>query len=234
MDKVSRVALLAPMPSELAPLVKAGRLERHEHDGLRMHRGRVGRTEVLATKIGMGTQLSAAATAQLLDATEVDLVVVVGIAGGIAPAVDVGDLVVPEAVVDAASGAEYEPAALPGHSPQGRLETSDEFHVDDATIATLRGRGVIAVDMETSAVAAVCTERGVAWSVVRAISDMAGVTPDAVVGLAKPDGSPNVGAGVRYMLKNPRQVPQLMRLARDSTRAAKLAALTAVRACERR
>jgi adenosylhomocysteine nucleosidase len=227
-----RIGMLAPMPSELGPLVKAASLERSPFGSLPAHTGVVGDCDVVATKTGIGTKLAAEATERLLDAGRIDRVLVVGIAGGIAGATAVGDVVVPEVVVDGDTGAEYRPAPLNGFDSRGVLETSDDFLVDEEDIARFKERGVIAVDMETASVAAVCEQRGVPWSVVRAISDMAGVTPDDVIGLANPDGSPNLSAGIKYMLRRPWRVPGLVKLAKDSTRAANLAARAAVRAIE--
>ena len=79
----------------------------------------------------------------------------------------------------------------------------------------------------TAAVAAVCEARGVQWSAVRSISDLVGVTPGDVIGLANPDGTPNVGASIKYLLTKPWRIPKLVRLGLDSTRAAKGAAAAA-------
>jgi adenosylhomocysteine nucleosidase len=229
-----RVGMLAPMPSELGPLVKAASLERTRIGSLHAHTGTVGTTAVVATKTGIGMQLAAAATERLLDAAAVELVIVVGIAGGVPHASKVGDVIVPERVVDGHTGEEFMPAPLVGWSPIGILESSDDFAVTDDDIAQLRTRGVVAVDMETAAVAAVCARRAVPWSVVRAISDMAGDTPHDVLGMANPDGSPNLAAGLKYMARHPQRVPALVKLARDSTRAAHAAARAAVEAIRHR
>jgi hypothetical protein len=62
---------------------------------------------------------------------------------------------------------------------------------------------------------------------VRVISDLVGVTPGGVIDLADADGNPKLGAGLRYMARNPTQIPVLLRLARDSTAAATAAARAA-------
>lgn len=152
---------------------------------------------------GIGMHAAKRATDRLLDAMPVDRVLVVGIAG------DVG------------------PSRVGGAPARGTLATSDEFLVDPATLEHLARDGVIALDMETSAVAAVCEARGTPWSVVRAISDRTDDHPDdAVLGLAKPDGSPNLPAAARFVLAHPWRVPQLARLARDARAAATSAAHT--------
>ncbi|UCE87523.1 MAG: nucleoside phosphorylase, partial [Deltaproteobacteria bacterium] len=90
------------------------------------------------------------------------------------------------------------------------------------------------IDMETAAVAAVCERRRCPWSVFRAISDRAddGSTDAAVLALAGPDGRPDLLAVARLVLTRPRRVPQLVRLARGATRAARVAASAAVAALE--
>lgn len=219
-----RIGILAPMPSELAPVVKAMGLTRGD-DG--MHVGRVGTVEVVAMRTGMGLALATAATTRLLDHTEVDHVVVVGIAGGLG-STRVGELVCPEVVIDRATAAEFVPAPLGGAA--GKISSSDDFVVDADLVAALVSQGVRAVDMETSAVAAVCAARGCAWSAVRVISDLVTDHPDAaVLGLANPDGSPNMRAALQFMARNPQRIPQLLRLGRDAVRAAKAAAAEATR-----
>jgi adenosylhomocysteine nucleosidase len=219
MAGIARVAVLAPMPSELAPVVRALRLEAGDD---RRHRGRVGAVEVVATRTGMGLALAAEATERLLDVESVDHVVVVGIAGGIGTTA-VGDLIRPEHVEDRGSGARYR--ATPLGPAVGLVSSSDEFLVDPDGVDALVRRGVLALDMETAAIAAVCEARQVPWSAVRVISDLASDHSDAaVLDLVRPDGTPDVGASVRFLVRNPRRIPGLVRLGRDSMRAARAAA----------
>ncbi len=223
---VRRVGVLAPMPSELAPVVKTMRLTRAE--GPTVHTGRVGTVDVVATRTGMGLTLARSATTDLLDNFEIDHVLVVGIAGGIGDA-RVGDVLRPAAAIDRSSGTRYDATPLTGEV-EGVVSSSDEFLVDPERVAALVDDGVRALDMETSAVAAVCTARGVTWSAVRVISDLSSDHPDAsVLDLANPDGTPNVRAAIPFLLRNPRRIPGLVKLGRDSMRAAKAAALEADR-----
>jgi nucleoside phosphorylase len=223
-DRPTRVGLLAPMPSEFAPLVKALSLRRDEVG----YTGSAGPIELVAAKTGIGTRLAAEATERLLDTAAVDHVMVVGIAGGMGPS-KVGDVIFPEVVVDKASGREYLPSPLHEVQSRGRLVTHDDFDMQPAECAALVADGFIAVDMETAAVAGVCERRGVRWSTVRSISDLVGVTPGDVIGLANPDGSPNVGASIRYLITKPWRIPKLVRLGLDSQRAASGAAAAAAR-----
>jgi adenosylhomocysteine nucleosidase len=91
---------------------------------------------------------------------------------------------------------------------------------------------VVALDMETAAVAKVCDEHDVPWSVVRAISDRAGdgTVDGETVGLTHPDGRPNVSAVARYLVRHPDALPRLVRLGKGAKLAAARAAETAINA----
>lgn len=229
------MALLAPMPYELAPLVRALGGRRERLGGLAVHVGRVGGTSVAAIRIGVGTRSAARSVERLLDAVAVDHAVVVGIAGGVRRDAGIGDLVVPDLVVDAATGAEYRPHPFGDAPAQGALWTSDELLRDPAVLETLDRRGVVGLDMETAAVAAVCERRGCRWSAIRAISDRPtdAALDASVSGLVRPDGSPDLVAVARYLLPRPARIRHLLRFARDMRVAARVAAEHAVRACAR-
>ncbi len=231
-----RIGMLAPMPSELRPLVRNLRL-RHADEaiGRKAYEGRLGPADITAALTGMGTVAAAEATRRMLDARDVDHMVVVGIAGGIDDSLAIGEVVVPKTVIDGVTGTEYRPDPL-GETPSDRaLHTSDEFIVDPERLAALRARGVVALDMETAAIGAVCQERGCPWSVFRAISDRSsdGLVDDAMFHVSRPDGSPNLQAVARLVARQPRRIPDLVRLGRDARVAMQSAAAVAIRACSK-
>ncbi len=228
-----RVAFMAPMKPELRPLVEMVPLQRVEDSTTPSHRGSIGDVEVVAAMTGIGMQPARQVTEQLLDAVDVDHVIVVGIAGGVGPTVDIGDLVVPEVVVDGPSGTEYRPQQLGEVAPRGTIVSSDAFGYEPGVIAGFIEDGVVALDMETAAVASVCEARGCPWSAFRAISDRGDddTVDKAVLELAGPDGSGNMSAVARYLLRRPWKIIHLARLAKGSnvaTRAAATAAIDAV------
>jgi nucleoside phosphorylase len=226
---VRRIAFLAPMRSELRPLVRRLRLRPRAGEA-GVYEGRAGAAEVVAATAGIGTRAAARAAERVLAAGPVDLVVVVGVAGGVGPRVALGALIVPERVVDLATGAEHRPAALGGAAPRGTLATSDALIADPAELARLEREGVVALDMETAAVAAVCERRGRPWAVFRAISDRAGdpAVDPAVLALVGPDGRPDLRALARFLLPRPWRALRLARLGRDLRRATHAAAAAAV------
>src|SRR6201988_4616218 len=111
------------MPMELRPLRRRLRLHK---TGLG-YAGRIGERPVVAVVSGMGTSLARAATVRLLDAVDVEWVIVVGIAGAIDNQTPIGTLVLPQLVVNGADGSEHRPAPLRVGTPCGKLWTTDEL-----------------------------------------------------------------------------------------------------------
>ncbi|MCU1459579.1 MAG: nucleoside phosphorylase [Actinomycetia bacterium] len=221
-----RVGILTPMVSELAPFQE--RIELVE-DGP-FHRGKVGGTEVVVMLTTMGMGPAADAAAQIIE-TGVEHVIMVGVAGGIdAETVSIGQLITPEAVIDRLTGESFRPAPTPGVTPQGKIECGDELITDAPRLAMLTADGVIALDMETAAVARVCEAAGVPWSVFRGISDFAGdpLIDAAFFAMAKPDGTMDPADLTAYLEADPTRLPRLMELAAGAGTAAANAAMAAI------
>ncbi len=227
-----RVAFVCAMPMELAPLRRKLSLRAATLGSLEGFTGSLGGRPVVAVVTGMGTALAADHVERLLSAVDIDWLVVVGITGAVEPDMPIGTLVLPALVVDGASGAEYRPHPMGPGSPRGMLWTSDDLITDQGVIAELRDRGVVSLDMETAAIAAVCQERGIAWSVFRCISDRAtdGSVDEELFRLSRQDGTPDTKAVIAHVAKHPGRVPGLVRMAREAKLATELAADAAVAA----
>lgn len=233
------ISLLAPMRIELQAVARTFRLQRASAPGaVPSHVGRLpDGTEIGAVMIGVGTASARAATERLLTTPgiEVERVIVVGVAGGIDESLSIADVVVPEAVVDAATGTARATTALAAGTlaRAGRVVTSDEFLTGPDNLARLRAEGYLAIDMETSAVAEVCEAHNVPWCAIRAISDTLAdeLADHDVVGLLRPDGTTDPRAVLRLLRRRPSIVPRLVRLGRDTRRATAAASAAAMLAC---
>jgi nucleoside phosphorylase len=234
-DPAKTVAMLAPMVPELAPLKKRIPLRKVEDaNAAYTHEGQVRDVRVVAVITGIGTQLAKETTERLLDGTKVDHVMVVGIAGGMGPTVGIGDLVIPELVIDEATGTEVRPNVPGAAKPRGTIVTSDRFGYDDETNAKFIADGVVGVDMETSAVGLVCEARGVPWSAYRGISDRGDddSVDVEVLKLAGADGSGDGKALMKYLLRRPWKIFYLKNLAKGTNLAVNAAADAAIAACK--
>jgi adenosylhomocysteine nucleosidase len=234
------VALVCAMPMELVPLTRRLRLRKAAlPDGWPARVGALpdGRP-VVAVVTGMGTALAEAGVRRLLAAVTPTQVVVVGITGAVDDDTPIGALVLPATVIDHATGREHAHVLLGPGEVRGSMWTTDVITAADE-LPALRERGVIALDMETAAIAMVCEEHGIPWTVFRAISDRAtdGSVSDEVFHLAKPDGTPDPKAVLRFLARHPGRLPRLLRMgrgARTATRRAAEAALAALAATAER
>ncbi len=226
------VAFVVAMPMELAPLVRTLSLEKRSDGGQERWVGRLGRRPVVAIVTGMGTALATAGVERLLDDIEVERVVVVGITGAIHDETPIGTVIRPTVVIDGVTGTGYRPEPLGAVEPAGAMWTSDSLLTDPGTLARLRGDGVVSLDMETAAVAAVCVGRGIPWTVIRAISDRAtdGSVDEEVFRLSNQDGTPNPKAVAAFVLRHPGRIPAMARMAKGARLATERAVEAAVAA----
>jgi adenosylhomocysteine nucleosidase len=217
---------------ELAPLVRSLGLTKQAVGALDGAVGRIGARPVVAVVTGMGTALATAGVEALVAAATIERVVVVGITGAVGDELPIGALICPDRVVDGATGAEFRPDPLGPGTPRGTLWTSDSLITDPVTLDGLRRDGVMALDMETAAIAEVCGRHAIPWSVFRAVSDRAtdGSVNDEVFHLSHQDGTPDAKAVAAYVVRHPGRVPALARMAKGSRLATEQAASAAIAA----
>jgi nucleoside phosphorylase len=218
------------MSSELRPVVKYVKARRTTVGGLTAYAGQVGDVGIVIVQIGVGPASAKRITAQALDSFPIDHVLVSGIAGGLQADLTIGSVLIPEAVLDLGSGERYESFPMEGVERSGLIASADHLIMDEEILTGLQEQGVVAMEMESSGVAAACKEAGVPWTTFRVISDRPddGLTDDSIMSLLRPDGTSDVGAAMRFMLRHPRRIPGLVRLGRDSSMAASKAARSAL------
>jgi adenosylhomocysteine nucleosidase len=227
------IAFVCAMPMELTPLIERLSLEQHEVDGVEVHRGTLEGREVVGIVTGMGTQFATEGIERLLAVIEVEHVVVVGITGAVDNEIEIGTMIFPEVVVHGPTEREFRPTPIGDSVHQGTMLTGDELQGDADVLPELRARGVVALDMETAATAAVCEARGITWSVFRSISDRPSdwsLTSESFH-LSNMDGTPNREAIEEYFKEHPERLGALQKLSENSTLAANAAADAAIRAC---
>lgn len=155
-----------------------------------------------------------------------------GIAGALAPPLASGTLLLPRTVIEengdrhpvdgawrsrvetalAATGLPVESGAI-----LGAAQAAD---TRERKAALFRSTGAVAIDLESHLVARVAAEAGRPFLVLRAIADPAlrALPPAAVNGLDE-RGAPALGRVLASVLRQPGQVPVLLRLAGDVRRA---------------
>jgi adenosylhomocysteine nucleosidase len=204
------VGIVAALPMEVGYLVDSLRRVRKyhsasmpviegEHDG-----------KIVAIAIGgMGRVAARRAAEVLLDGHRPSWLISAGFAGALSPALGRNDLAVPEEVIDP-EGHRFpvvRPESLGSgvRHVAGRLLTVDRLILGSAEKSELHNAAQAdLVDMESSAVAALCAERLVRFLAVRIVSDDARTDlPREVASLMTQSGSYRIGAALRAIWNRP-------------------------------
>lgn len=155
-------------------------------------------------------------------------VISVGIAGGLCPSLEPGDVIVATGV--AAPDRHHVASSVVAHRLAARLSDhpkrvimADLAGVDSAVRspgakrALLKATGALAVDMESHVAAAFAARHGLPFAAVRVVCDPAhrGL-PDLVATALRPDGEVSYGGVARSLWQRPIQLLAMPRLARDA------------------
>ncbi|MGF7162315.1 hopanoid-associated phosphorylase [Rhodoligotrophos appendicifer] len=176
-------------------------------------------------------QARAQAAAEALVARNCDGLVSFGVAGALAPGWQTARIIIPEILLDEQhrhyvcdgpwrvrmSGAVPEGAPVASLlsvlQPALTPEEKQRLH---------RNTGAVAIDMESAAIATVAERHGLPFIVLRVILDeMDAVVPPSAMKGMRSDGTIDAMATVRGLLRHPRDLPALLRLARANSRAAR-------------
>lgn len=188
---------------------------------------------------GRADLLEARLKAALAEAREgVEAVLSIGLGGALDPSLEVGDLILASEVLRPRRRWETDPAWLQRLSDRlPKAKVGSVYGSSDMVLSTLekdklrRQGGAMLVDMESHVAAQAAARAGLPFAVIRVVSDKAGVSlPPAVRQGLKEDGGMNLPGVLAALLRDPRQLPALMRTGRDADIAFKALAATAERA----
>lgn len=194
-----RVSVFCPM-----------RIERVHIERAAMRAGAGSNVSIFQTGIGRDAVLRS------LRANRGDLVVLAGACGGLAADIEVG---VASRVVDEHGGA-WTPTVTFAGSPGLTVVGVDRIvSTPEDKRALAASTGAAAVDMESHAFAIECTRMGVAWAIVRGVSDTPEETlPSEVLGWITPDGNTRGMRATLDMVRRPSLIPHIMGVVKRSNR----------------
>ena len=243
-----KIAVITAMPEEFAAVARCMKSsEPSRLTGIRGLRSSAAGHDIVLVQSGMGFDNAARAAAAVIQEIRPDLVISVGFCGGIAPELCVGDVIVAEHIV-IATAHDVEPVPAGLSAIGSRLVdhlASKKVRATGGTFASTREimskahlAGLLAnryrnpvVEMESGAIAQITSEHGTPLLAIRAVSDAA----NEELGFALDEFcDPELRRILIHkvlltVLRKPRIIPQLMRLARGSRAAAD--GLSAALAC---
>jgi adenosylhomocysteine nucleosidase len=227
--KPADVALVAALPMEVGPLLRRFRdVRKYSNGRVRIVEGLLAGRLVALVVAGPGRPAARRATALLLAGHRPKWVVSAGFGGALDPALARNDVLFATEVIDPDGFCLAIDGTPPTDETPGRRIRSGRLLTVDAIVRTtvekadLRERyRADLVDMETSAVAAVCAERGARLLAIRVVSDEAGIDlPPEILGILGATGSYRLGAALGAIWHRPSSLVDLLTLREHGLQAA--------------
>jgi adenosylhomocysteine nucleosidase len=179
--------------------------------------GGLGEKQIAVCHTGVGAVSCRARVADFLQSHRPEILITSGFAGGLDPALKVGDLVVARNFSDAQLLSKISPQKIAA----GVLTTQPQVAQTPADKVALAAQtGATAVDMETAIIAELCAQRGIPMLSLRGISDAAGdELPFAFsVWFDVETQKPRVGALLWELATHPAKIPAFAKFVHGITR----------------
>jgi adenosylhomocysteine nucleosidase len=206
--------MVAALEREVRPLVKSWRVSEREHGGRRFRFFENDDTVLVCG--GIGGEAARRAAEAMIAIFEPAVVYSAGFAGALDSSLKVGDIVRPKRVVNARDGSSV------------GLDGGDRVLVTFSSVATTEQKtrlresyGAQAVDMEAAAVARAAELRGVAFGVIKAISDEVDFEFPSTEQFIDSSGSFSEGRFALFAVVRPWLWGRVIELARNSGRASR-------------
>lgn len=214
---MSKVAIIAAMERELAPLVRGWK------KGILSSAGKTfalfESEGVLAVVAGIGRKNAEEAARAAVAQYHPALLISAGLAGALIRSLKAGSVFTPSLVVDAADGTEYRCVADGNHVSGGILVSSEEIAGAEAKRELVTRFHGLVVDMEAAGVAKVAQQEQIGFRSVKAISDEADFAMPPMARFIAADGTFQSGRFAAWAAVRPWQWMKVATLARNSRRA---------------
>jgi adenosylhomocysteine nucleosidase len=216
-----RIAIVAAMEREVAPLIQGWKVREISCDGRRYRLFENGDAVLICG--GIGAQAARRAAEAVIGETRPERVISVGFAGALDSKMKVADVLEPRVVVNAADGSRTDTGL-----GQGTLVSYSGVADRDQKQRLARAYAADAVDMEGAAVAQAAKARGIEFGALKAISDAADFAMPATERFVSSDGKFRTASFVLYVAVRPWLWGSTIALARNSAKASRaLSAATA-------
>jgi nucleoside phosphorylase len=172
----------------------------------------------VATNVGLAAAQAATETLLSRYGSTLEHIFVVGTTSAFDLRLKVGEVVVPESVMDERDGIARRPVNLGLREPAGVIYSTDQQYCEADYVAILNNRNVASVDAISGAVSAACEQHGCPFTVVKAVSDTMDLLaePHDLFHLA---GMPDCRSALRFALRRPHRIAYLIGLALGAKKA---------------
>jgi len=210
----SRIAIVAALEREVRPLIQDWRMREQEAGGRRFRFFE--KDDIVLVCGGIGAEAARRAAEAVIALYPPKVVCSAGFAGALDPSLRVADIIQPRRVVNAGDGSSVNLNRGEGvlvsfgavASPEQKAKLRDSFAAQ-------------AVDMEAASVARAAEARGVAFAVVKVISDEFDFSFPTMERFVDPSGRFLEGRFAWFVALRPWLWPRVLRLARNSGRASR-------------
>lgn len=216
---MTRTAIIAALERELLPLVKAWKQSTLMIDGKPVRCYATDDAVALAGGIGSGR--AEAAARAVVEQYRPEMLVSAGLAGALIHSLKVGNIVLPNVIVDAETGSEYRCNVAGDVIGGGILVTAPEVAGVNTKPELVQRFHALVVDMEAAGVARVAQEQGTGFRCVKAISDEAGFGMPPLNRFVDANGRFQQGRFVRWLVWRPQHWAKTLALGRNSARASR-------------
>lgn len=177
-----RIAIVAALEREVAALIRKWQVRSVEHDGRQYRLFENGEAALICG--GMGAEAARRATEAMIREVGPALILSVGFAGALDPALKVGEIFAPRTVINAGDGVRTDTGR-----GQGTLVTFSAVAGREQKEKLREAYSAAAVDMEAAAVAQSAELRDVPFGALKAVSDEAGFVMPPLEDFIRADGS---------------------------------------------
>jgi adenosylhomocysteine nucleosidase len=219
MPKVA-IAMIAALEREVSGFVKNWTRVRREHQGrnfLFFCREEHEREQMIVVCGGIGLEAARRAAEAVIALYRPSQVLSVGFAGALDASLHVGDVFIPEVVIDARDGSRTQ---IEGGSNEGTLVTFMDVAGIAQKASLAQAYGAQAVDMEASAVAAAARAHGIPFAAIKAISDEMNFEMPEMACFVDSQGRFKTASFAFFAALRPWLWPRVAQLASDSRKAA--------------
>ncbi|MFC4805544.1 5'-methylthioadenosine/adenosylhomocysteine nucleosidase [Filifactor villosus] len=196
-----KIGMIGAMPEEILPLIERLGLKPYEKISMvQLYRGKVGKIEIFACTSGICKTNMAISTQVLIRESGCEQIILIGVSGALNPRLDIGDIVVAEALVHHDVSDEILTKFHPYMKEswiyadrritedviesiqeevktygvlRGRVATGEFFVHDERREEIVQNFNADCVDMESAAFAQVCYLNEIPFAVIRSMSDKA-------------------------------------------------------------